>query len=210
MTFRVALLWCLSGVLAQGGEIVVTGLTPGTHYLRLDVAQDGTATATRLPVISATPDETPGPPTTPGSLSGVAKVSYEAAKAVERPDEAVLLAAIYQAVADDLAAGRLTRAEAIAKAPRDADAILVALGGAQRWQPWRDNVNAYLKANPAREDAAADTFAGIAKGLETAAQGAGLTLDPDVIRQLVQAVRDRDYVTVLVLVLTLVLGNIGG
>lgn len=181
---------------AWAEDLVITGLTPGRHYLRVDVSTAGATVARLRPVdVSGTPPPVDPPPVTPppGGLTGTAKLAFDEAAKINRPQEAAVLAATYQAIADQIRGGTLSVAEAGKHASTAVDLVLSAMGAKDRWQPWRQAIAAHLTAqrlSTAEQFAAA--YDALSQGLQSSAGGAESAIDFRVILKLIIAIVSKD------------------
>lgn len=159
------------------GDLAWVG-PPGTYFVfwfSEETQGQATVTIGEAPPVPPGPNPPgPDPPVPPAPTPGLARVSYDEALKINRPDHAKALAAIYAAGSSQLAAlgGEVvldisTVIATIARGTEQALGTSVAL-----WQPWRDvmrkGLNAVWDNGTKDRDSIVKALGDIARGLEAA------------------------------------------
>lgn len=141
-----------SAVTALAGEIVVdTGNKPGTFYLKVEVASDGSATVSPLKVVRLGEPTSPTDPTDPNQPTDPTAFS----KAIQAQTQAVLnaggskttgarISAVYSLVANSVADDSIPVAKALDAIKVGTDLALNGQADAAKWVPWRTSTGEAL------------------------------------------------------------------
>lgn len=135
------------GVTARAADVVInTGNTPGTYYLKVTVASDGSATVSPLSqvynLVNPTPGPGPGPiiPPEPTPLTARGKAIQAAAEKVTDPnreDTAQALAMLYRELGKQVRIGKIADVQSLQTAVKMGGDMLLT-GKTAPWQPVRD------------------------------------------------------------------------
>ena len=133
---------------AGAQELVLTNLTKGTHYLKVHVADDGRITVAPMPSIPLgpapapvpipTPNPNPTPPPAPSPFEAeVERITRAALTSGGSLTTGAALSSVYSLVADGVANGTITTANALPAVKAATDAVLATQADRASWANWR-------------------------------------------------------------------------
>lgn len=181
----------------DGGETAVWTAPPGRYEIDLIALADGSLSqAFTTTTIAGRPDEPdppeppdepdepddPDPPTDPNLDAELVSLARSEAEAIDDPQTAQVIAAVYSQVRAALANGEISPGDVFRTLREATDAALAEQQAAADWRPWRDRLSDALGERQARGKLKTEPdflvmLASIQVGLERSVDGPAITID---------------------------------